>query len=211
MSIFHQRNIYIGLTIIVVAAIVAGVAKSRITPQPLNLSTLNTSTTNESTSMPATTYTFPGRLPDEQIKNKQAHIKTNKGDIIFRLDADLAPLAVSNFVYLANQQYFDGLTWHRVVSDFVIQGGDPTGTGSGGPGYQFSDEPVKGEYIEGSVAMANAGPNTNGSQFFISLVDNKQNLQKLYSLFGQVTSGLEVVKKIQVGDKMLQVTIEPVS
>ncbi len=149
---------------------------------------------------------FPGVLPDEKIKNKKAILKTSKGMIEFELYADKASKTVSNFVYLAENKFYDGLVFHRVVPGFVAQGGDPTGTGSGGPGYQFDDEAVQGEYKAGTVAMANAGPNTNGSQFFICLED-QSSLPKLYNLFGQVTSGMEVVGKIQIGDKIESVTI----
>lgn len=150
---------------------------------------------------------FPGVLPADQIENKKAVIETDNGTIEFELYADRAPKTVSNFIYLAEKGYYDGLTFHRVVSDFVIQGGDPIGTGSGGPGYQFPDEPVVGEYLAGTVAMANSGPDTNGSQFFICLTD-QSTLSKTYNLFGQVTSGMDVVSKIAVGDKMTSVKIE---
>ncbi|PIS41602.1 MAG: peptidylprolyl isomerase [Candidatus Kerfeldbacteria bacterium CG08_land_8_20_14_0_20_42_7] len=152
-------------------------------------------------------YQFPGVLPDDQIKNKQVHITTDKGDIIFELYADDAPKTVSNFVYLANQGFYDGLTFHRVEPGFVIQGGDPSGNGTGGPGYAFEDETVTKDYNEGIVAMANAGPDTNGSQFFIMLADNTD-LPKDYTIFGKVTSGMDAVKAITVGDKMNTVTIE---
>lgn len=150
---------------------------------------------------------FPGVLPDDEIQDKKAVVETDKGSIEIALWADKAPKTVSNFIYLAKQGYYDGLTFHRVESGFVVQGGDPSGTGAGGPGYQFEDESVKGEYTEGTVAMANAGPDTNGSQFFINLVDNSRNLTKSYNLFGEVTSGMDVVKKIAVGDKMNSVKI----
>lgn len=149
---------------------------------------------------------FPGVLANEKIQNKKAVITTNKGVIEFKLFADKAPKSVSNFVYLSELGFYNGLTFHRVET-YVIQGGDPTGTGTGGPGYKFEDEAVQGEYIEGSVAMANSGPNTNGSQFFISPVDNSKNFEKLYNLFGQVTSGMDIVKKIQVGDKIEKIDI----
>jgi cyclophilin family peptidyl-prolyl cis-trans isomerase len=149
---------------------------------------------------------FPGILPDSQIKDKKAVIVTSKGTIEFNLYADKAPKTVSNFVYLANQKFYDGLTFHRVVPGFVIQGGDPKGDGTGGPGYTFPDEPVQGDYSNGTVAMANSGPNTNGSQFFICLGD-QQGLPKQYNLFGQVTVGLDVIGKITVGDKIESVTI----
>ena len=134
-------------------------------------------------------------------------IATDKGDIVLRLDAGLAPTTVNNFVVNARNGFYDGLTFHRVVPEFVIQGGDPEGTGRGGPGYRFADEPVRGEYTLGAVAMANAGPDTNGSQFFICIDDCRSKLQPLYNLFGYVTSGIEVAQAIQVGDRMQRVTV----
>jgi cyclophilin family peptidyl-prolyl cis-trans isomerase len=134
-------------------------------------------------------------------------IATDKGDIVLRLDAGLAPTTVNNFVVNARNGFYDGLTFHRVVPEFVIQGGDPEGTGRGGPGYRFADEPVRGEYTLGAVAMANAGPDTNGSQFFICIDDCTSKLQPLYNLFGYVTSGIEVAQAIQVGDRMQRVTV----
>jgi cyclophilin family peptidyl-prolyl cis-trans isomerase len=137
-------------------------------------------------------------------------IATDKGDIVMRLDAKLAPTTVNNFVVQARNGFYDGLTFHRVVPGFVIQGGDPEGSGRGGPGYRFEDEPVKGDYTLGAVAMANAGPNTNGSQFFICIDDCQRKLEPLYNLFGYVTSGIEVTQAIQVGDKMTSVTVAEV-
>jgi len=137
----------------------------------------------------------------------RASIKTNKGDIHLQLNPSEAPLTVNNFVALAREGYYDGVTFHRVVPRFVIQGGDPTGTGSGGPGYQFQDEPVKRPYKAGTVAMANAGPNTNGSQFFICLED-QPNLPPNYTIFGDTVAGMDVVRNIRAGDVMQSVTIE---
>ena len=137
-----------------------------------------------------------------------ATIKTAKGTITLCLDPSLAPNTVNNFVFLARNQFYDGLKFHRVEPSFVIQGGDPKGDGSGGPGYKFNDEPVKSEYRAGAVAMANSGPNTNGSQFFICTVDDTRKLQKLYNLFGYVASGMDVVGKIAVGDVMTSVTVQ---
>ncbi|HYM50635.1 MAG TPA: peptidylprolyl isomerase [Candidatus Limnocylindrales bacterium] len=134
-------------------------------------------------------------------------MKTNKGTITICLDPALAPVTVNNFVFLARNQFYDGLKFHRVVAGFVIQGGDPLGTGSGGPGYKFADEPVRSEYIAGALAMANSGPNTNGSQFFICTVDDRSSLAKSYNLFGFVQSGMDVVLKIQQGDVMQTVTV----
>jgi cyclophilin family peptidyl-prolyl cis-trans isomerase len=121
-------------------------------------------------------------------------IETAKGRIQVTVEADLGPQAAGNFVALASCGFYDGLVFHRVVPGFVIQGGDPEGTGRGGPGYQFADDPVKVPYVRGVVAMANAGPNTNGSQFFIVLKDG--GLDPLYSIFGRVTSGMEAVDAI---------------
>ncbi|MFH1236470.1 MAG: peptidylprolyl isomerase [Parcubacteria group bacterium] len=151
-------------------------------------------------------YNFPGVLPAERIQGKKVTLETNKGVIEFELYPDDAPKTVSNFVYLAEEGFYDGLTFHRVVPGFVIQGGDPKGTGVSGPGYQFEDEPVTKNYDQGIVAMANAGPDTNGSQFFIMLDDNPS-LPKAYTIFGKVTQGMDVVKKIVVGDRMEKVEI----
>ena len=132
---------------------------------------------------------------------------TDKGDLVATLDAALAPTTVNHFVVQARAGFYDGLTFHRVVPGFVIQGGDPEGTGRGGPGYKFADEPVRAPYVLGALAMANAGPDTNGSQFFICIDDCTDKLQPLYNLFGNVTTGIEVAKSIQVGDKMTKVTV----
>ena len=143
----------------------------------------------------------------------RATITTDRGPIVMDLDPQLAPNTVNNFVGLARDGYYDGLTFHRVVPEFVIQGGCPEGSGRGGPGYKFADEPVQGEYVEGAVAMANAGPDTNGSQFFICIDDCTSKLQPLYNLFGYVTSGIETAQSIKVGDKINSVTVKerPVS
>jgi peptidyl-prolyl cis-trans isomerase B (cyclophilin B) len=139
----------------------------------------------------------------------QATISTDKGDIVIDLDPSRAPRTVNNFAFLAGEGFYDGLTFHRVVDDFVIQGGCPEGSGRGNPGYRFDDEPVVGEYIEGAVAMANSGPNSNGSQFFICTVDDTRKLGKQYNLFGQVVEGMDVVLGIRQGDVMRKVTVKP--
>ncbi len=153
------------------------------------------------------TYEFPGVLEDEKIAGKQIHISTEKGDIVFSLFNETAPMAVSNFVYLTEAGYFDGVTFHRREEGFVIQGGDPDGNGTGGPGYSFEDELTDDyTYKRGIVAMANRGPGTNGSQFFIMLADYP--LPKNYTIFGEVTSGIEVVDEIIVGDVMTSAVVE---
>ncbi|OGK66642.1 peptidylprolyl isomerase [Candidatus Roizmanbacteria bacterium RIFOXYB2_FULL_41_10] len=130
----------------------------------------------------------------DQNKTYQAVITTTAGEIIINLNVKQTPITANNFVYLANKGFYNNTIFHRVIEGFMIQGGDPQGTGSGGPGYRFDDEPFEGEYTRGTVAMANSGPNTNGSQFFIMHQDYA--LPKDYVIFGQVISGLEVVDKI---------------
>lgn len=148
---------------------------------------------------------FPGNLAPEELRQKQAVIETDKGTISFEIYPE-ATKAASNFIFLARDGFYDHLTFHRVEPGFVIQGGDPIGNGSGGPGYQFDDEPVTRQYLKGTVAMANSGPNTNGSQFFIMLADNP-GLPPKYTIFGKVIAGQDVVDKIQAGDVMKKVTI----
>ena len=137
----------------------------------------------------------------------QVTFDTTRGRFVADLDPALAPNTVNNFVVQARNGFYDGLTFHRVVPEFVIQGGDPDGTGRGGPGYKFADEPVKGEYTLGALAMANSGPNTNGSQFFVCIDDCQSKLAKSYNLFGHVTEGIEVAQAVEVGDVMTTVTV----
>lgn len=151
--------------------------------------------------------------------NYTAIVKTDVGTFDIALNAKEAPKTVNNFVFLARYHFYNGIIFHRVIPGFVVQGGDPTGTGTGGPGYTFADElPKAGAYKIGSVAMANSGPNTNGSQFFIVVGPQGEQLPPKYSLFGQVTKGMSVVQKIaadgtasgtpSVVHKMISVTIE---
>jgi cyclophilin family peptidyl-prolyl cis-trans isomerase len=149
--------------------------------------------------------------PEPQIDRSKIYrvtVTTSRGPIIMDLDPDLAPNTVNNFVGLARQGYYDGLTFHRVVPEFVIQGGCPEGSGRGGPGYKFADEPVHGEYTLGAVAMANAGPDTNGSQFFVCIDDCTRKLSKDYNLFGYVVDGIDVAQVTAVGDVMESVVVE---
>jgi peptidyl-prolyl cis-trans isomerase B (cyclophilin B) len=144
-------------------------------------------------------------------KSYVATITTNKGVIVVSLDANAAPQTVNNFVFLANQGFYDGLTFHRVVQSFVIQGGDPLGTGTGGPGYTVPAE-IKLPHVEGAIAMARLGDQQNpqrassGSQFYITLAPTP-NLDGAYTAFGKVTSGMDVVKKIAVGDVIQKIVI----
>ncbi len=152
-------------------------------------------------------YSTPPPMQVEMNRTYHAIIKTNKGDIHLQLNPAEAPQTVNNFVALARDGFYDGVVFHRVEPRFVIQGGDPTGTGRGGPGYKFNDEPVKRPYKAGTLAMANSGPNTNGSQFFICLED-QPSLPGLYTIFGDTVSGMDVVRSIRPGDVMQSVTIE---
>ena len=149
---------------------------------------------------------FPGELPESDRVGKNIRIETEKGIIEFELYGKEAPKTVSNFITLTKKGFYDGLTFHRREEGFVIQGGDPNGDGSGGPGYQFEDEEVTNNYDRGIVAMANSGPDTNGSQFFIMLTDN-DSLPKQYTIFGKVAKGMDVVDKIKIDDKMTRVTV----
>ncbi|MDY6971221.1 MAG: peptidylprolyl isomerase [Thermodesulfobacteriota bacterium] len=139
----------------------------------------------------------------------RVRIETNRGGIELELYPKYAPKTVNNFVFLAQEGFYNGLVFHRVIRDFMIQGGDPTGTGRGGPGYKFEDElaqnPLRHE--TGVISMANAGPNTNGSQFFITH-SPQPHLDGMHTVFGKVLDGQEVVNTIQQGDKMLKVTVD---
>ena len=153
---------------------------------------------------------FDGSAPQQQdfpaapemgidpAKRYTATMTTSLGEIVIALDALKAPKTVNNFVFLALNHYYDGVIFHRIIQGFMCQGGDPTGTGRGGPGYKFEDElPQPREYQVGSLAMANAGPNTNGSQFFIVSGASGVGLPPQYSLFGQVVKGLDIVDTMQ--------------
>jgi cyclophilin family peptidyl-prolyl cis-trans isomerase len=140
-------------------------------------------------------YDSPPDLAIDLGKTYSATLETNHGEIVIEFDPARSPNTVNNFVFLARDGYYDGVIFHRVIENFMIQGGDPTGTGRGGPGYTFRDElEGRGSYERGTVAMANAGPHTNGSQFFICHTD--LGLPHAYTIFGQVTSGMDAVDSI---------------
>ena len=136
-------------------------------------------------------YSAPPEMAIDNTKKYQAVMTTNKGAITFELFASETPNTVNSFVFLSREGFYDGVIFHRIISGFMLQGGDPTGTGTGGPGYKFADEKVTRDYLPGTLAMANSGPNTNGSQFFI--ICGNTPLPKQYTIFGQATSGLDVV------------------
>ncbi|MEJ2011455.1 MAG: peptidylprolyl isomerase [Anaerolineales bacterium] len=147
------------------------------------------------------TYAAPPELTIDPAKTYLAHIKTDAGEMVVELFAAQAPRTVNNFVFLAREGFYDGVIFHRVISDFMVQGGDPTGTGSGGPGYQFEDEfhPDLRHDRPGVLSMANAGPNTNGSQFFITHVATPW-LDDKHSVFGHITEGMDVLMSIPPRD-----------
>ncbi len=200
----------VGVLIIIIIAVFAFAAAKKnqndtIIPSPIPVASPSVDIITNESSSSAQKSPFP-ILRKEEIAGKKTIVSTSKGDIIIELSPD-SPIASSNFIYLVNKGFYNGLTFHRVEKGFVVQGGDPKGDGTGGPGYSFSDEQVTANYLRGTVAMANAGPNTNGSQFFIVLAD-APNLPKNYTIFGHVISGMDVVDKIEVGNKIEKETIE---
>ncbi len=180
-----------------------------VAPAPAAPVSEPTSTTPPSMSS-STNLTFPGILPADQVNKKRIRIKTTQGDMVVELDHTKGPRAASNFFTLAKAGFYNGTIFHRLIPGFMIQGGDPTGTGMGGPGYEFENDKVTGlpekefnmqgqrftapYYPDGTLAMANAGPDTNGSQFFIMVADYP--LPPDYSVFGRIVEGLDVAKKI---------------
>jgi peptidyl-prolyl cis-trans isomerase B (cyclophilin B) len=158
--------------------------------------------------MPDKQWKRPPEMQIDQKKQYVATIETGKGNLEIALFPQYAPKTVNNFVFLSREGFYDGVRFHRVISSFMIQGGDPTGTGRGGPGYRFEDEfrgnPLK--HKTGSLSMANAGPNTNGSQFFITH-SPQSHLDGRHTVFGRVTQGQDVVNAIREGDTMISVTI----
>jgi peptidyl-prolyl cis-trans isomerase B (cyclophilin B) len=155
-------------------------------------------------------YPSPPSMTIDPNKQYSATFKTSRGEIVCDLFAKDAPKTVNNFVFLAREKFYDGTVFHRVIDNFMIQGGDPTGTGRGGPGYRFEDEldnPRKHQV--GSLSMANAGPNTNGSQFFITHIATDW-LNGKHTVFGQVRSGQDVVNAIRQGDELISVAISEV-
>lgn len=150
----------------------------------------------------------PPAMQIDPQKTYRVRIETNRGDIELELYPEYAPKTVNNFVFLTREGFYDGVTFHRVISNFMIQGGDPTGTGRGGPGYKFEDE-VKGNPLLHEtrvISMANAGPNTNGSQFFITH-SPQPHLNGKHTVFGKVVEGQEIVDAIQQGDRMVTVRV----
>ena len=152
-------------------------------------------------------YSEPPPMTIDTSKQYTATIETEKGSMVLELFASDVPVTVNNFVFLAREGFYDGTTFHRVIPDFMAQGGDPTGTGRGGPGYKFADEFTEHTHVTGALSMANSGPNTNGSQFFITYTP-QHHLNGHHSVFGQLTDGMDVLKAIKNGDTIVRITIE---
>ena len=153
------------------------------------------------------TYSSPPPMVIDTSKQYIATIETEKGNLVLELLAKDVPVTVNNFVFLAREGFYDGSTFHRVIPGFMAQGGDPTGTGRGNPGYFFEDEFSQHTHLAGALSMANAGPNTNGCQFFITYAPQPA-LDGKHSVFGQLIDGMDVLEKIKNGDKIIRITIE---
>ena len=153
------------------------------------------------------TYSSPPPMTIDTSKKYTAIIETEKGNLVLELFAKDVPITVNNFVFLAGEGFYDGSTFHRVIPDFMAQGGDPTGTGRGGPGYRFDDEFTEHTHITGALSMANAGPDTNGSQFFITYTP-QHGLDGKHSVFGQLIEGMDVLEKLTNGDTIKRIVIK---
>jgi len=153
------------------------------------------------------TYSSPPPMTIDPNKHYTATIETEKGNLVLELFAADVPVTVNNFVFLAREGFYDNTTFHRVIADFMAQGGDPTGTGAGGPGYKFKDEFTSHSHVTGALSMANSGANTNGSQFFICY-SPQHHLDGHHSVFGHLTEGMDVLLKIKNGDVIKRIVIE---
>lgn len=205
-----KRPTVLGARVVAVAvglAVLLGACSSATSPLPTIGPAPSAGATDAKANCPTSQ---PAALPAGETRT--VVIETSKGAITLKIEADLGPLAAGNFVALAACGFYDGVVFHRLVPGFVIQGGDPTGTGSGGPGYEFANDPVTVPYTRGVVAMANAGRDTNGSQFFIVLADS--GLPPSYSVFGRVTAGMDVVDAIAAmpnGGGQANAALEPIA
>jgi peptidyl-prolyl cis-trans isomerase B (cyclophilin B) len=183
-----RKKLLIGLGVVIAAVIIVMVVLATMPEKPK-------------------TYSSPPPMTIDTTKQYTATIETEKGDLVLELFASDVPVTVNNFVFLAREGFYDGLTFHRVVADFVVQGGDPAGDGTGGPGYQFDDEITEHTHVAGALSMANSGANTNGSQFFITFTP-QHHLDGHHSVFGQLVEGMDVLESIEEGDVMIRITIE---
>jgi peptidyl-prolyl cis-trans isomerase B (cyclophilin B) len=153
------------------------------------------------------TYSAPPPMTIDTSKQYTATIETEKGNLVLELFASDVPITVNNFVFLARDGFYDSTTFHRVIPGFMAQGGDPTGTGAGTPGYRFDDEITEHTHVTGALSMANSGPNTNGCQFFITYAP-QPHLDGKHSVFGQLIEGMDVLERLEQGDVMIRIAIE---
>ncbi len=153
------------------------------------------------------TYSAPPAMTIDTSRQYTATIETEKGKLVLELFASDVPVTVNNFVFLARDGFYDGSTFHRVIPDFVAQGGDPTGTGMGTPGYEFDDEITDHTHVTGALSMANSGPNTNGCQFFITY-SPQHHLDGVHSVFDQLVEGMDVLESLEPGDVITRITID---
>ncbi len=153
------------------------------------------------------TYSAPPPMTIDTSKQYTATIETETGNLVLELFASDVPVTVNNFVFLAHEGFYNGTTFHRVIPGFMAQGGDPTGTGTGTPGYSFADEFTEHTHVTGALSMANSGPNTNGCQFFITYTP-QPHLDGKHTVFGQLIEGTDVLEKIEQGDTIIRITIE---
>jgi cyclophilin family peptidyl-prolyl cis-trans isomerase len=204
-----------GILLISAGLLFASCGKSN--PAPSAPATSNYATTTQSVSeVKIMKWDSPPKMTINTSKKYTATIETEKGNLVIELFVKDVPRTVNNFVFLATQGYYDGTTFHRVIPDFMAQGGDPTGTGAGTPGYRFEDEFTAHKNVAGALSMANSGPNTNGGQFFITYVATPW-LDGKHTVFGQLIEGMDVLKKLTPrdpqsartpGDKVIKVTIK---
>lgn len=188
-----------GLLVLILALGLTGVL-------PIPFLSRSTTGVSEMQSQAPKSYNSPIPMIIDVNKKYTATIKTAKGDLVLELYPKDAPVTVNNFVSLARKGFYNGVTFHRIIPGFMAQGGDPTGTGTGGPGYKFQDEFSQRTHVKGALSMANSGPNTNGSQFFICY-EAQPHLNGKHTVFGQLTSGMDVLTKLVNGEKMTEVVI----
>ena len=201
----RNRLFRIGSLISISLALILG-GCSEQSPAPTSTPTLTPTPTPATTSTPKT-YTAPPPMTIDVDKQYTAIIATKKGDLILELFAKDVPLTVNNFVFLARDGFYDNSSFHRVIPGFMAQGGDPTGTGTGSPGYKFADEFSEHKHNTGTLSMANSGSDSNGCQFFITYAP-QPHLDGKHSVFGQLIEGMDVLQKIESGDAIKQITIQ---
>lgn len=194
-----QRTLKLMVTALAVTALLAGCGSKPAPQTPAQQAPAsNGAAAGTTTETKPKSWTSPPAMQIDTKKSYEAEVTTSKGSFTIQLYAKDAPKTVNNFVFLSKQGFYDGIIFHRIIKTFMVQTGDPLGNGTGGPGYKFEDEKTPYKYEPGIVAMANSGPNTNGSQFFICTGDDSKNLNQIpnYTIFGKVTKGMDVVQKI---------------